>query len=262
MKPNGMNILSKNKGKSAVPAVEKALDVIELLSASPNGLTMNELAEILGRSMGEIYRIVIYLTERKYLTQNPETSRYTLTLRLFEISHKFEPTEKLLRYALPVLERIAATIHQSCHLGVLNQPNVLVIASVPSPLPAGYSVRVGSFYPLEQTSSGHVILAFSPFSVQDRYIASKPDSDQDSISDRLERIRMDGFEDTPSKMIYGIRNLCVPVFNNRGITAAITSGYIEQIGNLPDASEALKVIRQAAIELSHSLGFQSRQDTS
>ncbi|WP_421724971.1 helix-turn-helix domain-containing protein [Bauldia sp.] len=83
------------KGKSAVPAVEKALDVLEVLADAPDGLTMNEIVERLGRTMGEIYRVVVYLAERGYLSQDPGTSRYALTLKLFELSHHHDPTEAL-----------------------------------------------------------------------------------------------------------------------------------------------------------------------
>lgn len=243
------------KGKSAVPAVEKALDVLELLAATPNGLTMNEIVDALGRTMGEVYRIVVYLADRDYLVQSPDTGRYSLTLRLFELSHRHDPTERLIHASLPLLERIAAKTKQSCHLGVLNRANVLVLASVRSPLPAGYAVRTGALFPVEQTSSGHVILAFSPPEVQDRYIARRPATESAAIANRLKRIRQAGFEDTPSTMIEGVRNLCVPVFDARGVTAAITSGFIGQIDIAATAAETLRTLRSTSLELSQTLGF-------
>lgn len=243
------------KGKSAVPAVEKALDVLELLSTTPSGLTMNEIVDVLGRTMGEIYRVVIYLSERDYLRQDPETGRYALTLRLFELSHRNDPTERLISAAVPALERIAAGTNQSCHLGVLNRSNVLVLTSVQSPLPAGYSVRTGALFPAEQTSSGHVILAFSTDEQQSRYVARRPASEREVLRNRLALIRANGFEDTPSTMIYGVRNLCVPVFDSRGIAAAITSGFIEQLGIASTPAETLVALRKTAFDLSRSLGF-------
>ncbi|MEQ8342585.1 MAG: IclR family transcriptional regulator [Marinovum algicola] len=243
------------KAKSSVPAVEKALDVLELLTDRSGGLTMNEIVDALGRTMGEIYRVVVYLTERGYLHQDPRTSRYALTLKLFELSHRHDPTERLIHAALPLLERIAARTSQSCHLGVLNRDNVLVLTSVQSPLPAGYAVRTGALFPVSQTSSGHVILAFSPEDVQDRHIARQPEDQRAALARRLARIRHNGFEDTPSTMITGVRNLCVPVFDTRGVTAAITSGFIGQVGDAPSAEDALATIRLTALELSRSLGF-------
>ncbi|GAA6208495.1 IclR family transcriptional regulator [Cognatishimia sp. WU-CL00825] len=246
---------SPKKEKSSVPAVEKALDVLELLAGAPDGLTMNEIVDALGRTMGEIYRVVVYLSDRDYLQQDIGTGRYALTLRLFELSHRHDPTERLIHASTPILERIAARTSQSCHLGVLNRSNILVISSVHSPLPAGYAVRTGALFPVDQTSSGHVILAFSDEEVQKRYVARMPSNDRPEIRERLKRIRELGFEDTPSTMILGVRNLCVPVFDARGVVGAITSGFIGQMGDAASAEETLATLRASSIELSQSLGF-------
>ncbi len=242
-------------GKSAVPSVEKAFDIIELLAGVEDGLTMNEMVESLGRTMGEIYRIVIYLTERGFLTQSAQTGKYAMTLKLFELSHRHDPTERLISHAVPILESIASTTEQSCHLGVLNRDNILVLTSAPSPRPAGYAVRAGALFPIERTSSGHVILAFSPQQERDAYIGRLPKSTQAETSQRLEIIRENGFEDTPSTMISGVRNLCVPVFDIRGIAAAITTGFIAQNDPIATADETLIALKTAAGTLSENLGF-------
>lgn len=256
-KPTKAESDKDKKEKSAVPAVAKALDVIELLADAPNGLSMNEIVDALGRTMGELYRVVVYLTDRGYLQQDSATSRYSLTLQLFELSHRHDPTERLIHAALPLLERIASQTKQSCHLGVLNRENVLVLTSVQSPLPAGYAVRTGALFPVDQTSSGHVILAFSEASEQQRHLARQTQNNQTALHKRFDQIRANGFEDTPSTMITGVRNLCVPVFDSRGVTAAITSGFIGQTGGTATAEYTLSFLRSTALELSKSLGFQS-----
>lgn len=243
------------KEKSAVPSVEKAFDILELLAQSEDGLTVNEMVDALDRTMGEIYRIIIYLADRGYLYQNPDTNRYALTLKLFELSHRHDPTERLIGRAVPILERVAAQTDQSCHLGVLNRTNVLVLASISSPRPAGYSVRTGAFFPVEATSSGHVILAFSPDEDRQRHIARLPKDQQIEVSNRLNEIRNRGYEDTQSTMIQGVRNLCVPVFDSRGVTASITTGFISQSDQTASAAQTLHTIRLAALELSTALGF-------
>lgn len=59
------------KKKSSVPAVEKALDVLELLTDAPSGMTMNEIVDALNRTMGEIYRVVIYLAGTRLPAAGP-----------------------------------------------------------------------------------------------------------------------------------------------------------------------------------------------
>ena len=245
-------------GKSAVPAVEKALDVLEYLSETPDGRTMNEIVDGLGRTMGEIYRVVVYLAERGYLEQDRDTGRYALTLRMFELSHRHNPTERLLRNAVPLLERIAARIDQSCHLGVLNRSTILILASVQSPRPAGYAVRTGAVFPVANTSTGNVIVAFSDPAAQKRHLARLPKAGRTVVRERLDRIIAQGFEDRESEIVAGVRNLCVPVFDSRGVVAAITSGYIDQTPQVATPEEALVQIREAAASLSRSLGHDRR----
>mgnify|MGYP000043761048 CR=1 FL=1 len=247
---------TERKNKSAVPSVEKAIDIIELLSLHPDGLTMNDIAEALDRTMGELYRIVVYMAERDYLQQDPATSKYALTLRLYELSHRFDPTERMLRNGIPLMESYAAKTDQSCHLGVLNRTNVLVLASVPSPRPAGYSVRTGAMFPVEQTSTASVVMAFSAPADQARYLDRLKAEERARAEQRLQAIQGAGFEQRQSTLVNGVNNLSVPVFDNRGVAAALTSGYIEQPNQIASPEEALALMRDMALNLSQSLGFQ------
>ncbi|MDD9746857.1 MULTISPECIES: IclR family transcriptional regulator [Marinovum] len=254
-----IGIASKQAGrkKSGVPAVEKALDVLELLADVPQGMTMNELVDAMDRTMGEIYRIVIYLTDRGFLRQDQVSSRYALTLKMFELSHRHEPTENLILTASPFLERFSAQVKQSCHLCVLSGEFVLVLAASRSPLPAGYAVRTGGLFPIEHSSSGQVILAFSPEDVQQRYLASFGTQERQKATNRLARIRDAGYADSPSNMIAGVRDLCSPVFDSRGVVAAVATGYISQVSEAPGIESARTALASAAKQLSKALGFRN-----
>ncbi len=250
---------SKPKEKAAVPSVEKALEVLEFLSDCKEGATMNELVDGLGRSMGELYRLVVYLTEQKYLAFDKVSSRYSLTLRLFELSHRHNPTEQMIGNAVPLMERFAALTDQSCHLGVLNRANILILASIASPRPAGYSVRTGAIFPVEATSTGNVIVAFSGEEARQRFLKRMPARRRSKAGDRLSHIAELGYEDLESEIVAGVRNLSVPVFDVRGVVAAMTCGYIEQRPRSADPEETLAILRNIASELSHSLGYAAMQ---
>lgn len=218
-------------------------------------MTINQMVESLGRSMGEVYRIIIYLTKRDYLAHDPISGRYALTLRLFELSHQHDPTERLIKHALPIMERYSAFTEQSCHIGTLNRSNILVLASIQSPRPAGYWVRTGALFDVGQTSSGHVILAFSAQEVRERYLQRISSKHRAEARNRFERIRKNGFEEAKSTMINGVCNISVPVFNARGIVAALTSGFISQTDPKAPPEEALSLLRKCGAELSNALGF-------
>ena len=54
----------------AVPALEKALDVLELLSNAQKALGLNEIAEALNRSRPELFRVMVCLHNRGYLLRD------------------------------------------------------------------------------------------------------------------------------------------------------------------------------------------------
>lgn len=242
------------KEKSSVPSVEKALDILEYLSTSKDGATMNELVEAMQRSMGEIYRIVIYLTERDYLRLDKASSRYSLSLRMFELAHCHDPTEQLIRNSVPLMERFSAFTEQSCHLAVLHRDNVTILASVSSQRPAGYSVRTGAIFPLETTSTGSVIMAFSDDELQQRFLNRLSEPAKKKVEKRLKSIRKTGFEDSPSVIVAGVRNLSVPIFDFKGVRAALACGYIQQMPVNKSPEETLAILNKIGTELSQTLG--------
>jgi len=237
-----------------VPAVEKAFDIMELLATTPHGLTMNEISGTLGRTMGEIYRVAICLTKRGYIEQDPESSRYALTLRMFELAHQNLPTNRLVRRALPVLESLASRCEQSCHLAVLYESNVLILASAPSPRPAGYSVKSGAVFPLINTSSGMVILANMKADARTNVLECLDPEEQKAATKRIKEISRKGFEQRKSSMVAGVHNFSAPVFDHAGVVGALTMAYIDQVNQKITEQQALEEVLASADRLSALLG--------
>src|SRR5271170_1290176 len=117
---------SKNKTSYSTPALEKGLDVIELLARQPAGLTKSQMARELNRTVSEIFRMLLCLEDRGYIAQLSD-ERYSLTLKLFKLVQDHPPTERLIADALPVMHRLAHDTLQSCHMGVLEGSRVVIV---------------------------------------------------------------------------------------------------------------------------------------
>src|SRR5512144_2741035 len=100
------------------PALDKGLDILELLSEQPHGLTRGEIVKAMGRSPSEIYRMLERLVARHYVSRSPEGDRYALSLKLFVLAHQHPPLNRLVARALPPMDHFAKAAQQSCHLGV------------------------------------------------------------------------------------------------------------------------------------------------
>src|SRR5882672_210106 len=108
----------------SAPALEKGLDIIELLASHPEGLSLADLGKTLGRTTAEIFRMVVTLETRGYLLAIGD--RYVLSLLLFQLAHRHQPVRSLVTTALPLMTQLANDVRQSFHLCVYQDGRVLI----------------------------------------------------------------------------------------------------------------------------------------
>ncbi|WP_333567627.1 IclR family transcriptional regulator [Sphingorhabdus sp.] len=214
------------------PALEKGLDIIELLAQSGEPLSRSDIAKSLGRSVGEIYRMLHQLVQRKYIALAGDS--YVLTTKLFELSHHYPPTQRLLTEATPVMHKLAGDIDQSCHLTVYSQGRQLVIAKVDVPSGMGFSVRVGSELDVLVSASGRVLLSFQDSETRKLRISEshlcETGQDLEALHSTLEDIAKRGFEAAPSGQVRGLFAISYPILDLRGhAIAALTVPYADRI---------------------------------
>jgi DNA-binding IclR family transcriptional regulator len=242
--------------KYRAPALDKGLDILELLAGTDEGLSQAEIAKALERTPNEIYRMLDRLVRRAYVRRTVG-DRYEITLKLFELAHARPPMHRLVSQAMPVLRRFAREAEQACHLVVYDRNILVVIAQVDSPGYWNVSIRVGSRISMVNTGSGHVFLAFA--SSEERAMmldepgARTREKLSPQLSSRLKVVKAQGFETMPSLQVSGVTNLSVPVFGPLGtVIAALTSPYTERLDrkDAPAINAALKLLMRAAQEIS------------
>jgi DNA-binding IclR family transcriptional regulator len=247
------------------PALDKGLDIIELLAGIEGGLTQAEIAKALGRTPNEFYRMLDRLVRRGYVQRN-EGDRYELTLKLFALAHLHAPIRRLVALAAPLMRDLAARTQQANHLAIYDKSGVTVIAQVDAPGYWGISIRVGARISLFSTGSGHVLLAFRNPQERTMMIAEHEfqpdDADQvEGMEERLEQIRERGYEIMPSLQTAGVCNLSAPVLGADGqALAALTCPYITPLSRnrTPDIPETILALTAAAAKLSEMVGGQPR----
>ncbi|MBB1604244.1 IclR family transcriptional regulator [Variovorax sp. UMC13] len=217
---------AERRPKYAVPAVEKALDVLELLSAQAVPMTQAQLARALGREPSELFRMLSALEARGYLRRE-DNGGYVLTLKLFELSRTHSPHEQLLRAATAPMRELVDNIRESCHLSVLHRDQLLVLTQVDAPTSIRLSVEAGSLHSAVDTLSGQVLLANSPEDERDELLGRRAEYQRRSADERtaylalLAKMRADGWGYAENARFVGGRDLSVPVGNPRGRTRAV-----------------------------------------
>ena len=245
----------------SVPALEKGLDILELLAREPEGLNVTAMAGRLSRSTGEMYRIIQYLEWRGYIDRDRERDLYSLSFRVFRLAHEHPPLKSMVACATPIMEALAGEIGQSCHLVVVDRLSIVIVAQVDSPLPIRYSVRLGAQFPIQEKSSGLLLAAFMPQTHFDALIEELSHTlDADALKTFIAdvaQVREAGLENRESWLIPGITNLCRPVYNHTGLViASLTVPFLAQRGNQVSAEDCSQALARAAETLSRSLGWQ------
>src|ERR1700693_5625172 len=249
----------KASSRYPTPALEKGLDILELFASEPSGLTKSDVARKLGRTISEIFRMLLCLEERGYIAQSPDSDNYHLTLHLFRLAQEHPPIKRMTMQALPIMQQVAHEINQSCHLGVLNEGKVVIIAQVDSPVSPGFYVKAGAVVDLMHAATGHVILAHQTPEVTSRAVQiwCRQNNAQvpRDLAAHLTKIKRQGYEERESYQVNGIVNVSCPVFDDRGNAfAAMTVPFIQRIGDQTTPATARRVLKQATSLLSEAIG--------
>ncbi|ERM03675.1 IclR family transcriptional regulator [Brucella intermedia 229E] len=247
----------------APPALDKGLDILELLASVDGGLTQAEIAKHLDRSPpNEFYRMLDRLVKRGYVTKL-EGDRYSLTLKLFGLAHLHAPVRRLASFATPFMRELADRSRQANQLAVFDRGSVVVIAQQEAPdYWGGISIRVGSHISLFDTGSGHVLLAFRSPEERKMMIAEYA-KDVESVKldqdfyDRLDQIRERGYEMMPSAQVAGVYNLSAPILGPDGTCiASLTCPYVTLVNSAsaPDITQTIGLLQKTVQDLSKLVG--------
>lgn len=243
-----------------MPAVERALAVLEMLAASRKGLTLSEIARNLDLNRSSIYYVLRTLEQHGYIMRPSARDRYTFTPRLFTLANRSLEGLGIREKGTPFLQRLARETGLTGHLTILSQSE-LVILDKATPVGKGpLPTWIGKWLPVHCTAAGKALLAFQPEDVIDlcinrgliRYNENTIVSAKRLRAD-LERIRIRGYSIDDEEETLGLRCVGAPVLQGSISVAAISlSGTTLEIHE-ENVDRLGQQVRQAADAISASL---------
>ena len=252
------------KGTYAAPAIERAFEIIEALAQHPEGALVSEIAAMLGRTVGELFRFFVVMERLGYLRKSAVTDRYTVTYKFLEVAYRATPAQDIVRAALPAMQHLARQVGQSCHLVMVNAGSGLVIACEQQPGMRGFSLRLGAQVDIVNSCSGQVLLAFSGAQRAEQILADAAQLhgaplDREGLDERLALIRARGYDIRQSPITHGVTDISCPVLGFDGhVAAALTIPFLELIDGSQKVhlEAARELLRQAVARISDALGYQ------
>jgi DNA-binding IclR family transcriptional regulator len=239
------------------PALEKGLDILEALAGVSEPLNTPQLAERLGRSPSELFRMVYILERRGYIGQSRSGLGYELTNKAFTLSMSRAQVRALLDIALPLMRDLAAVVDQSCHVAVASGDQMVVIARVENPGHLGFSVRPGYRRAIYEATSGIILYSFQPEAVRRKWDASlRRLATKDKYTAFLRQskvVRARGFAQVGSDFVPGVTDLSAPVLKEGACIAAITLPFVQRPGLPRTMVEAIDLVCGVARQVSEGL---------
>jgi DNA-binding IclR family transcriptional regulator len=242
------------KAAYAAPALEKGLDILELLADTGEPLSTRVIAERLQRSKSEIFRMVFVLQQRGYLEREPGTDRLGLSRRLFDLGIRTPGGKQLTSVVLPLMERFSEESGQAAHLVVLSRAQTVVLATTAGHLDASVIVRPGYGRPALDANSGLLILAFQSEArrrglMREAAAEIRQRLDEPETQAALAEVRALGHRIAPSRDILAVTDIACPVIGPSGhAEAAILVPCLQRHGVETDENAILLALKACAAE--------------
>lgn len=238
--------------KYRAPALEKGLDVLELLASNGAPMTPSQMSAELGRSVSELFRMIQVLEFRGYIEATQ--GGYRLTNRLFALGMAQAPVKSLSEAALPVMRDLSDRTIQSCHLVVQTGDQIVVVARIEGPGDLGYSVRLGYRRSIIDASSGLMFYGRASErareGLREQLTAAFGQERFDDYARRADAAGAQGFVRRESDFVKGVTDLVAPIMGADGVIATLITPYIQRMPPGCDIDEALEHLLAAAAAIS------------
>lgn len=140
------------------PALEKGLQILQTLANARIPLTLKEIANRMERTPNELFRMLSVLEREAYVHRDELSGRYRLGLRLYALAMAVSPYDEIRRTVAEAMREFVAATDEGCHVSVLDDGKLVVLAEEAGPSPVRLSVPAGSVHDPRNTLSGRLLL--------------------------------------------------------------------------------------------------------
>lgn len=245
-----------------VPALHKALGMLELLTASRTGATLGELVAQSGLAKSSAHYLLVTLERHGYVLRSQRSGRYLLGVKLFSLANSALNGLSLRPRSNASLFNLSMRTGLTAHLAILEQNEAVLISKQEAPGVTRVASWIGKRMDLHCTAIGKAVLAFLPKSEVDSLVHERglARHNENTIATprrlyaELERIAKAGYAIDDEEDELGLRCISVPVFgaSERPLAAISLAGLTSELA-LENVSRLAAELRQTAAGISHSV---------
>lgn len=223
-----------------VQSVARIFSLIEVLSAHPQGASLQTISAESGLAKSTTHRLLSSLVALGYAVQDSFSTHYRLTLKMFELSSGIVNDMDILSVAKPHLDKLSHHTGEAVHLVIQDGIDIVYIYKAEAGIGSmRMSSHVGLRIPMYCTGVGKAILATQSYGEAERVwrkstirpLTQHTITHFDALVEELKRVRMAGYAVDDEENELGIRcvALAVPGMNGRAEAAFSISGLAAQM---------------------------------
>ena len=211
-------------------SIDKCFQIIELLHENRQSLRLSEISSMLGLHPSTVHHMLNTLLPRNYISQCPETKKYSLGFRFLEISRRILDNMDIRNIARKYLEELHKESREAVHLAVLKDKKALYIDKINNPSGLSLSTYIGFGTDPHATAGGKVLLAgLSTKEVGEIYENGPPKAfgkstitNLEKLLEELDKIRKQGYAIDDEEYSEGVRCVAAPIKSGGRIEASLS----------------------------------------
>lgn len=248
---------SRPRRESENRSASRVLDVLDLFLEDGSGYTLTGVSDRLQIPKSTAHGILHAMSRHGYLTLDPATNRYTISLGFVGRTRATPAIEVLRQRARRHLTRLASTLGETVKLIAFEGTNSVAIDFVDGGRPLKYSVRLGQRWPLHATGGGKLYLAqYDDETVREmltelglQQITHETIVDVDALLSEIAEVRRKGWARQREEIHDGISGFAAPVRDAGGrlLAAIVVMGPTARVDEQADSIVDSLVVEARAL---------------
>jgi len=249
-----------------IPAVDRVLNIIELLASEQRELSFTELSSSLNIPKPSLSRLLSNLQQRGYVSHNPVTRKYQLTLKLLTLGDRLLDRLDLREKARASMQKLMEKSEETVELAILDDKEIVYIDKHESYESVRLVAHIGSRYStLHPTAVGKVFLAYMSeedfeYVIRERGLKKFTENtitNVEKLKEELKEIRAKGYAFDDQEVRLGVRRIAAPIFNHSKKIAGVIGIAGPTFRMRRERKEELgRIVKRAAGEISNELGWE------
>jgi IclR family KDG regulon transcriptional repressor len=257
--------MSKIKeSESSVRALDKALNILELMSTLEGDVDLATLARKTKMPKSTLLRLLNTLKKHHFVHQDSVTRRFSLSWALIYMGRAAQRSFSLISRIHPFLEKLHEATGETANLAIREGYHAVYVDQVISTNLVRAIPPIGTPLGLYCTATGKMLLSCLPDKELEEFLdgtelikkTAKTITDRDNLTEEIEKARRMGYALDNEETEYGGRCVAAPVYNNEGrivaamsVVGPISRLKMDAIGRVADT------VRELTAEASRALGY-------